>query len=1032
MADALVQVQFQGVDEGSDPKALPPGAMLRAENVAMDKHRRLVKRLGTTRLPIDKIGGGSMGSGERLITRGNELAVFDGASVFSYSAALSAWRQVDRVSSLMVERQWLADASRSVILVDSAIYASATGIRVTMYMTYAQVVFYTVEEVSTGTILVPPTSLGLVSAAGGIRVLVSGTTAYLLHSIADKVRVQTLNLSTLVLSAVTDLVTDATNSVTSFDAVIGNNASSVATLYLCYGKQGGNARAASFTLSTFAQVQNYDMAGTGTCLSFAVSYGTNIAYAVSSSTLNLCKMVTYDKSLAGVTGALTTVLGLLAVTITLIDRGDGTNVVVLAQHNTAGTSAETIKTSMWNYTTMVEVASSARYTYGLYGPSKMFSLDARLYCAATMFLHSYTAGSTDPFPSASVILIEIETANSITGVVGAPHRHAATLENQTGWFSDYAVAPPSVAFDVSGNAWVCAARRNIEPSTGFYQRISVGWGLFKVTGYDGNHDLAGSVECMGSAFCWAAAPFWYDGDSGSPYGFATAPIILTTAASVGGAIVNGTYSYRILHTWRDANGVTHRSIPSPPKTGASAGGNQTITPVSSSSSLSSRQRTVYGTAEPNAVLVEPYRTTIGGTSVHYRLVYEPLWQVLLNDPQSPDVSVADARADANITGGGTAITLASRKQLYTDTGELDDVPPPAFLTGALHRGRIIGLGPDRRTAWASKDFTQDAEVAPGFNEALVLAFASDKYAFASLDEKLVAFGKSDIDLVHGNGPDATGQGNDWQIQRVQSDVGTTNPRSVATTPLGVTFQSARGIEMLDRGLNVIWIGRPIEDTLADYPIITSAVLVATEEEIRFTCTDSAGETGIVLAYDYIAKIWFTRVYKFGEATGAAFADAKLVGGVYTMLTYDGEVYQETTATKLDYGSNYVGIDVILAPLSASGNLAWTRVKDVTIMGTSVTNHNLKVSVARDYATSYEQDTTFLAGSEATTIGPLEKCRLSMQNQKCQAIQVRIQDITPTSPGTYPVSTGDGPILESLAFRVSKRPGVAKTSAGQRG
>lgn len=1031
MSGEIYPVQFLGVDEGSDPKALPPGTLLRAHNCAMDKQRRLVKRDGTSRLTTDILGGGTISAGVKLITRGNELALYDGTTIYSYSAALSKWRAADRPAALMVERQWLADSSRSVAIVDSAIYQSAVGIRVTMYMTDTSQAFYTVEEVSTGTILVPPTSLDAVAKV--VRVLISGTTAYLLYSIADNVCVRTLSLTTLALSAESNLVTDALTARTMFDAVIGNNASSVATLYLVYQKQGGNARAASFTLSTLAQVQNYDIAGTGTILSCAVSYGTTIAYLVSSSTLNLCKMVTYDRSLVAPVGALSTVFATYATFVSVLDREDGTNVLVTIQSNVGGTGAERLKTSMWNHTTMAEVATSVRRTFGLYAPSKAWIFNARLYCTAVAWLHPYTS-TTNPIPAASTIIIEIETAASITGDTDSPHRHAATLENQTGWYGGVDGYVPKMAADQASNVYVPAARRSVEPPNSVV-RVAIGWGLYKITGYAGApiaSDLGGSVECMGSAFCWSGAPFWYDGDSASPYGFVHAPIVVSNAASAGGAVVAGDYYHQFVDTWRDANGVVHRSIPSPPKLGTTAAADLTLTPTVSSTSISSRQRTKFGTAEPNAVLKEAYRSTIGGTSAHYRLTYEPTYQVLVNDPLAQDCALTDVRADASITGTSPAITLASRKQLYTDTGELDDVPPPAFRTGTLHRGRIVGIGPDLRTVWLSKDATQDPEVAPGFNEALTLAFASDKYALTSLDEKLVAFGASDIDIVHGNGPDVQGQGNDWTIQRVQSDVGCTNPKSVVPTPIGVAFLSSRGIELLDRGLNISWIGRPIEDTLEDYPVITSAVLVSEKEEIRFTCTDAAGEVGIVLAYDYVAKMWFTRSYIGALGAGAAFVDAKLVGGVYTMLTNDGEVYQESAVTKLDYGSVYVGMDVILAPFSPATGLAWHRIKDVSVLGTSVTNHDLKISIARNYATSYEQDVTFLAGSTATTIGVLEKCRVSIQNQKCQAIQVRIQDITPTSPGTYPVSTGDGPILEGLAFRVSKRPGVAKTASGQQG
>jgi hypothetical protein len=259
--------------------------------------------------------------------------------------------------------------------------------------------------------------------------------------------------------------------------------------------------------------------------------------------------------------------------------------------------------------------------------------------------------------------------------------------------------------------------------------------------------------------------------------------------------------------------------------------------------------------------------------------------------------------------------------------------------------------------------------------------------------------------------------------------------------MGCVFESRRGLELLDRGLSVTWLGKGAADTLALYPTITSAVLVAEQHELRFTCDD--GSTGIVLAYDYHERIWFTRKYTDASDTLAAsikFVDAALINGVYTMVTAGGQVYRETTASSLDGGNTYVSTDVLLAHIHAqpgrsgwsNDNLAWSRVKDLTVMGTSVAPHDLAISFAMNYANSYGQTHTFLANASGTptAIGPLEKARVTCAVQKCQSIQIRIRDRTPTG-GTI-ANTSAGPILESLSLRVASQGGPAKTSAGQQG
>jgi hypothetical protein len=104
-----------------------------------------------------------------------------------------------------------------------------------------------------------------------------------------------------------------------------------------------------------------------------------------------------------------------------------------------------------------------------------------------------------------------------------------------------------------------------------------------------------------------------------------------------------------------------------------------------------------------------------------------------------------------------------------------------------------------------------------------------------------------------------------------------------------------------------------------------------------------------------------------------------------------------------------------------------RVKDCTVMGTSVTAHDLEVGFALDYATSFDDVKTYRAGTDVTNVGPREICRSTLVRQKCQAVQIRIRDLTPTT-GAY--GTGDGPIIESLALRVGVKDDVAKVGVGQ--
>ncbi len=1030
MSSAL-QIQFLGIEEGSDPKNLPTGTLLRADNCAMDKTRRLCKRDGTDPLVKTALSGSNIAAGTRLLTDGTDTALTDGETAWTYDDSLAKWSRTDKPACWRVTRRELVDSTRSVSTVDSVVYGTWLVSFYTVSGTsYA---FYRVADLDTGAVIVRDTMLAATACASP-RILVSGTKAYLICSAGGTIELWTLDLAALTAPVnAGSLLTDSVATPGRMDAVIGTPTAGVPTLYVAYELAAGTNRAkvASFTVSTLAAVATATYLGTGVnsiCLAFGV-LSQRILLCYSSATSVLTRACTATTALAAVHGP-TTVFANPA-NYVFIDEDDATNALIgWGYANTL--AVEESSTGLHSIAAGVVVAASMRTTYGLAAPSKPWRVAGRWYCAAVVFAHHFPSGTGFLSPAASSVVVEIETTASFVGLSTGPHTHVATLENQTGWlpqFAGYVVKPTA---DASGSVYVPAAYRNREPPR-WYSTIPIGWNLYRLAASEG--DTARSSGLGAGALCAAGAPFWLDGASACPYGFPHAPVILSITGSntASGALpATGVFSYIATYAWRDANGVIHRSTPSPAFVATLAGAEDTNTIRVHTMSLSGRQGPFVVAQSANPVFVELWRTTVGGTGDHYRLSLEPSDQVATNDPQLPFIDVVDTKADGNIASGSTnSAVLNAMARLYTDLGELANVPPPSLITVTTHRGRFAGIGPDLRTLWFSKDATQDATLAPGFNEALTLAFAQDKTALASLDTVLVVFGEDDIDVVNGEGPDDAGNNNTWQIQSVHTDVGCINPRSPVVFPGGVIFESRVGLSLIDRGLVVSWIGRSIDDTLALYPNITSGVLVAEKTEVRWTCDD--GETGIVLAYDYLERIWFVRRY----SDSVRFADAALINGVYTLLTYAGQVYRETSAHKLDNGTDYVERDILLAPISAqpgrsgwsNDNLGWSRVKDLTCMGTSVTDHDLEISFAHNYASTFSQTKTFAAGSDVTTPGPLEKSRVTCATQKCQAVQIRIRDLTPTA---YAVGTGDGPIFESLSLRVAAIDGNARTGAGQRG
>lgn len=1033
MSTSNLQISFLGIEEGSDRKNLPPGTLLLAENCQMDKSRRLIKRGGTDGLVKTHLDSTIITAGTRLLTTGKDTALTDGTTAHTYSDDLAHWMEIDRPTGWRATRRGLADSTRSIDAIDTAI---SGNLLIVLYVVATGALYYQVDDLVTGAPVVPATVLSTATCAYP-RILVSGGIAYMLISAAGVVHGWSLNLSTMVDTNLGSFISTATTPTpTPFDAVIATPSGGVPTLYVAYEEASGANRTviASFTLPTLTPVATVAYVGTGLasiCLAFgALSQRVLLAFSCTPS--GLTKIATTTPLLVTVAGPTTVLLAPAA--YTFIDEDSATNAIVGWQWPRANCTEE-FATVLYSIAGAVVVSSSVRTTYGLYAPSKPWRSAGRWYCTAVAFPHALPAASDDATPTASSLVVEIETTDSLTSVGGTTHVQVATVENQTGWGPGTTGHMTKASIDADGNVFVVAAQRNREPPH-WYMTIPIGWYLYRLSLNEG--DTSRSASFGAGALCAAAAPYWFDGASTMPYGFAHPPCILSITDTGVGSMAAGTYSYVATYAWRDANGLLHRSTPSPPKA-MSAGANRALTVRVETSSISGKQKTLTLVESPNPVFIELWRTTVGGNGSHYRLSLEPLYQVMTNTPYVFFVDLVDTKADGDIGDGINSTPLDAQAQLYTDLGELANVPPPSFITVTAHKGRFVGIGPDLRTLWFSKDATQDATLAPGFNEALTLAFAQDKTALASLDATLISFGEDDIDAVSGDGPDDAGNNSTWQIQAVHSDVGCINARSVAIFPGGVIFESRVGLSLIDRGLTVSWIGKSIDDTLALYPNITSAVLVAEATEVRWTCND--GETGIVLAYDYLEKIWFVRKYNDAvdtEADSVLFVDASLIDGTYTLLTAGGQVYRETTAHKRDGGTTYVERDIVLAPISAqpgssgwaNANLGWSRVKDLTLMGTSVTDHDLEVSFAQNYSATYGQTRKFTSGSDVTTPGPLELSRVTLVVQKCQAVQIRIRDLEPTAPSGN--STGDGPIFESLMLRVGALDGPAKTSAGQRG
>lgn len=323
-------------------------------------------------------------------------------------------------------------------------------------------------------------------------------------------------------------------------------------------------------------------------------------------------------------------------------------------------------------------------------------------------------------------------------------------------------------------------------------------------------------------------------------GFANAPSIQTVTLSAGATLAaNSTYLYRAVVEYIDKQGRRQRSAPSDPISVTTGGATQDA------------DLTIWGLVaytKATRPVIHVYRTLANQSTFHRA---------------SQGVS-APAAYGGIITYNDriTDALLASREFIYTDGGVLDNTPPPPCTFMAYCAGRLwLGGQLDRNVLTASK-LIVDGEPTQFSDSDQFNVFLPEKCTgLASIDGTIVAFSRNNIYLVSGDGPDDQGNGFFNPPVTLPTDVGCIEWRSVVETSIGVFFQSKRGIFLLPRGFGTpVFVGAPVQDTLASFPAISSATLLApldgNEVTVRFTATNTANSvSSVVLIYDLRTGGW---------------------------------------------------------------------------------------------------------------------------------------------------------------------------------
>jgi len=485
----------------------------------------------------------------------------------------------------------------------------------------------------------------------------------------------------------------------------------------------------------------------------------------------------------------------------------------------------------------------------------------------------------------------------------------------------------------------------------------------------------------------------YDSEVITEHGFHLGVHDLSAAVNnSAGSLAAGTYSYKCIYTWIDAKGIIYRSTPSLAVSATTSGGSSTVTLTVPTLRLSNK----------TGVIIETYRTEDSGT-IYYRV------DRTANNSAADSVSVADAGAisDAN---------LITKEILYTAGGVLENVSPPAALVlGSFANRMFVVSSENPKKLVYSK--TRLPKKAIDFSDLfeIVLNKAERITALAEMDSKLIIMEPDSIWYITGNGPNSTGQQDDFSPPKlVTRDVGCNNTNSLVMSPLGLMFQSKKGIYLLDRSLQTAYVGAPVEAFNA--LTITSAELIEDENQIRYLTND-----GSALIYDYYFGKWCT----WDNHTGVG-ATIWSANSSYVYFRTDGRIFEQSATSYMD-DNDPIEMTITTAWIKTKGIQAFQRVRSAFVLGEWRSDHKLMIQAAYNYkpyfseshvwdylsdlgvdeygdATPYGDQSPYGSGTEGIADG-VYQFKAHLKYQKNESMRFKIKDIEETAPGqAYSISS----------------------------
>lgn len=977
----------------------PPANMQALVNALYTKDKKLTKRNGykiLTSLPASSNVTG-------LTTFNNNLTAL-GNNVYAYSTASQQWINHGRYQPVRLSVEPMVRSALSQVEVDSAV--SANNLICTVYKDTA--LRYQITDAN-GQVLVP--SVAIPNSASNGRVIVIGnffvitfTSTVTATPHLQYIAVPLANLTNP--TAPVDISTQVKANPTGYDVFVVGSFWAVAW----NASDGGGAiRLATFNSNLAPQSVHTLVGEVGDLISVvADSSGSSpviwLSYYTSSSTS--WKVATFSQILNAILAP------------TLIDNTK--TLITIAGSATAGvfSGLAEVQNSYGfaggprsDYVEKASVTSAGVVT----GPSvlvRSVGLASKVftYNSVNYFMTAY-GGALEP----TYFLMD-QAGNCISRLA---------FSNAGGYVSNNILPAPwmigskvSIAYLIKDLLVSVAKTTNITPNnapSNIYTQDGCNLATFDMAVVNPVSVEIGNGLYMAGGFLWM-----YDGSQTSEQGFHLWPedVTLTNSSFTGGNLGNEKFFYQAIYAWTDAQGNIHRSAPSVP---VEADLSSSVTGTNKVDVNVPTDRITYKT---NA-RIEIYRWS---TAQQNYFLITSISSPLLNDTSIDYVTFTDTLADSSILGNPL---------LYTTGGVVENIAGPACSALALYKSRLfLADSEDLNLLWYSKQVIEGTPVETSdlFTEFVapttgVQSSTGPTLALSAMDDKLIAFKANAMYYLVGLGPDNTGADNDLTDPvYISSTVGTSNEQSIAFIPLGIMFQSSKGVWLLGRDLSTQYIGADVED-LALSNSVTTTIVPSGTNHVRLCLSD-----GQVLMYDYYFSRWGT-FDNINAVSGTSFQE------LHTYLDKYGRVFQETPGLYLD-GVRPVLMSFTTSWLNLAGLQGFQRAYMMYLLGEYASPHTLALQVAYDYEDGPTQSLVLTPSQVYSTWGSdpywgdgsvwgdtssLEQFRVFLNRQKMQAFQLSLQEQYDPSQG---VAAGAGLSLSGLNMVVGVKKGFVPLPASQ--